>query len=509
VTRTIRAFVCVLVACFVTLILWPWITRLPPAAIDDDGYFYATIAYHAGVDGLFSFDGIHPTDGFHLLWGYLLAGGSFLLSWITTARGPHLYLSCVLSVATMALIADLFGRRPADKVLLFGLGMMGMLLLETHLLALLMLALVVPNASRAGFHASPVRYALLAAAISLTRIDATIVSLTWAACLMFAGHRRLASAVAAGAVAGAALQLGLNWLTAGAWFSVAADIKATRALGRGARFVYWTYPGRRLVMWLLLVTSLVAVWRHARVTGDRHPLFAWCAIAAFAIPHLLLVMRPWYFVPGFLGWTAVLLALRDISPPATARFARAGLAVAWLGLVAFVVYEIAVIPRFREEARAIEDFVKDVQRIVPPGSPIYQIDGSGYIGFFSERPIVNGDGLVNTHEYAARTREGRLAGYLDEEGIEYIITNRVLTSPAIVDRGGLVVLAHEVDELARKRGPVVYPYTNFRLFRRRSVGQAGRPDLRGAVSAGWVRPACRRPAGQVSKSEVAAPRPRG
>ncbi len=29
------------------------------------------------------------------------------------------------------------------------------------------------------------------------------------------------------------------------------------------------------------------------------------------------------------------------------------------------------------------DFVRDVQRIVPAGTPIYQVDGSGYLGFFS------------------------------------------------------------------------------------------------------------------------------
>jgi hypothetical protein len=94
------------------------------------------------------------------------------------------------------------------------------------------------------------------------------------------------------------------------------------------------------------------------------------------------------------------------------------------------------------------------------------VDGSGYIGFFSERPVVNGDGFVNTHAYAERLKEGRLAGYLDEEGIDYIVTNHPDTADP-VNFQGLIVTSEAVEEIASKRGPAVNRFTSFRLFRRK------------------------------------------
>jgi hypothetical protein len=43
---------------------------------------------------------------------------------------------------------------------------------------------------------------------------------------------------------------------------------------------------------------------------------------------------------------------------------------------------------------------------------IYQVDGSGYIGFMSQRHIVNGDGLVNTHDYAKKLLSGKFKSTL-------------------------------------------------------------------------------------------------
>ena len=73
---------------------------------------------------------------------------------------------------------------------------------------------------------------------------------------------------------------------------------------------------------------------------------------------------------------------------------------------------------------------------------------------------------------------GQLAGYLDEEGLDFIITNEA--NPVhLVDRGGLIVPRDAFDEVARKRGPVVNRFTNFRLFRRKEG-----PALRSAHFSG-------------------------
>jgi hypothetical protein len=345
---------------------------------------------------------------------------------------------------------------------------MGTLPMETPLLSLLVLALVtrrVPAGTPSG--ADWASHLLLPLAITVTRIDAVVIPATWAVGLVLMRRRPLALAVTGGALAGLLVQVGLNWFTAGEWMSVAVVVKTWRkeVLAHG---VSWpsTYLGRNLLLGVLLGASLMAVWRHARATGDRHWLFAWIAMASFTVPHFIMNMRPWYFVPGYFGCTALLVATRDAGTPSAARTARIGIVAGWLGLAAFAAGEVRAGVRYMEEVRAIRDFVRALQAIVPPGEPIYQVDGSGYIGFFSERPVVNGDGFVNTHAYAERLKEGRLAGYLDEEGIDYIVTNHPDTADP-VNFQGLIVTSEAVEEIASKRGPAVNRFTSFRLFRRK------------------------------------------
>ena len=130
--------------------------------------------------------------------------------------------------------------------------------------------------------------------------------------------------------------------------------------------------------------------------------------------------------------------------------------------------------RHADDTARVEAFLAEVRSEVPRDEPIFQVDGSGYTGYFSGRRIVNGDGLVNTHAYLRRLRAGALAGYLDEEGISYIIGNRAGDGP-VVDVGGLVVERGEVEELARLRGDAPSPYTHFVLYRRTEMPVAAAP----------------------------------
>ena len=54
--------------------------------------------------------------------------------------------------------------------------------------------------------------------------------------------------------------------------------------------------------------------------------------------------------------------------------------------------------------------------------------------------MTDGDGLVNTYDYALPANRGALAGYLDEEGICFVIDNVNRGAfDVIVNYGGLIV----------------------------------------------------------------------
>ena len=79
------------------------------------------------------------------------------------------------------------------------------------------------------------------------------------------------------------------------------------------------------------------------------------------------------------------------------------------------------------------------------------VDGCGYTGFFAGRPIVNGDGLMQSYAYFARLKADRLGDYLRENKIRYVITNSPVEGRNLIDYHGLV-LARDDAELAAASG---------------------------------------------------------
>lgn len=60
-----------------------------------------------------------------------------------------------------------------------------------------------------------------------------------------------------------------------------------------------------------------------------------------------------------------------------------------------------------------------IRRSLPPGARLFQVDVSGMIGYFSERSLINGDGLIDGWEYQDSLRAGRAPEYLAEKGVTH------------------------------------------------------------------------------------------
>jgi hypothetical protein len=134
---------------------------------------------------------------------------------------------------------------------------------------------------------------------------------------------------------------------------------------------------------------------------------------------------------------------------------------------AFVRYELQYGP---DQANSLA-FVESIARHVPEGAPIYQVDASGYTGFLGGRTIVNGDGLVNSAEYARRVLEERLRGYIEESGICYVITNReAVPGRRLIDYRGLEVEPDDAVLLTRVPAGGTNPWVRFALYRLKRPG---------------------------------------
>ena len=62
---------------------------------------------------------------------------------------------------------------------------------------------------------------------------------------------------------------------------------------------------------------------------------------------------------------------------------------------------------------------------LPVNSKIYQYDLSGHLNFFSKVPVINGDGLVNSFEYADLLFNNKLFDYLELNNICYFTDIRL------------------------------------------------------------------------------------
>jgi hypothetical protein len=56
---------------------------------------------------------------------------------------------------------------------------------------------------------------------------------------------------------------------------------------------------------------------------------------------------------------------------------------------------------------------------------VFAMHDAGVFGYVSQRRVINLDGLVNTLAYQDVLREGRLAGYLRDEGVRYLFTHEL------------------------------------------------------------------------------------
>ena len=98
-------------------------------------------------------------------------------------------------------------------------------------------------------------------------------------------------------------------------------------------------------------------------------------------------------------------------------------------LVAGVAFDSSKIARGnRDNAIDIGLWVRDN---LPDHVRIYQVDESGFPAYFSERAIINGDGLINSWEYQRYLRAGALVEYLRKYGVEYVIWDNYQGEPRI------------------------------------------------------------------------------
>ncbi|UEM23400.1 hypothetical protein JL100_011915 [Skermanella mucosa] len=451
----------------------------PNGFVEDDGYFYSRIAYNIGVNHLSSFDGVSTTSGYHLLWGWLLAGISWIIGFVTPAVPVHLFAHLAAFYSLILRASWEATRRPVAAVAVAALLLTSSGLMETGLLALL-LAILFRSFLARDDERPAVPMILAAGLVPLVRIDSAIIVAILVLYLLIRRRRAgvvLAAALAAGCFAQIALMKAVfgEFYSVSSFLKVSADVHGSGLVAhlRDNIFASSGQLARFGCMALLLVCCLATiVGAETREQMLRRATVV-ASVLAFFTPLLVLVnVRSWYFVVPFLGLATVACQpfrtgrSRSVAPRRDLALGLAALFLA-LNLAGRVHYYAG----FRADQLASAELIRTIHLSVPASARMYQIDGSGFVGYFADRTLINGDGLVNSYDYARRLRANALGGYLAEMGVCYVVTNvaepPVGPDAAIVEIGGLVVRRGEVDHVYSRPDRNVNPYARFNMYRLR------------------------------------------
>lgn len=397
-------------------VLATWQLGLYPAGMhEDDAFFYFQIARNLIETGQSTFDGIGITNGYHLLWMWILSRVGMVF-----AQAMPIDLSLIaVSILPLAVFAWLCRPLVYLQILVacffVGLGMEGVFA------ALLFLLLAWALQER--------RYGLamvFTIGVVLSRVDfvlCLVLLLIWA----MATDRRLVMPLLLGTVFGVLLNFGGNYLITGEIFSISSLQKSGigRSIASPEMVVYnFTSTGNqtRICMWFAAMAVLLLARRKLGTDQDRllyNPIFHLCLIAFIAAHSVTSALRDWYFA------APVLVAIYAAGHAASGLSWRAMPTLVFCILLPAAV-AVWQVNRHYEAAIAYRGYIDELTAI--DKSPLFVFDGAGYIAWrLHPVAVINGDGLVNSFNYARNARDPDwFMTYLAENGVSRFVTNRAL-----------------------------------------------------------------------------------
>ncbi len=427
----------------------------PNLFFEDDAYFYLQIARNIGRGAGSTFDGLHVTNGYHLLWTAVLVPFAALVSALGLGKTAFVAIVSGVGLGIAGVAAVVSFREPWARALSLLLFIFSGITMETVILAALVLWTL--RMTRGEIESRPALIAWIAAATALSRVDHALVVPGLALTVpRDRGGPRLAMAAGAGALAGVACHFGLERLLFGVWSSVSAAYKADVAMDAGGPALLLRNlhgSGTQLRFLTLGALAIPTAWSLTRTRRFRELACLALVLMPIAVYSVLSELRDWYFLVSLQGALFFATRMPGIRP------SRVAAALFALLLLAIPSYLLRAAPDMRRTA----SFVALANRELRPNDVIYQVDGTGFTGYWLSARVVNGDGLVNSWDYRRRLLRDELGGYLDEIGATYVLTNGAGAPDTLLAWHGLVVPRREA-RLALDAGPTRNPMARFRLF---------------------------------------------
>jgi hypothetical protein len=413
----------------VAVLVW---SDAPFALTFDDAWYYAEIGRNLAHGHGSTFDTLNATNGYHPLWQVVttlphlvgldgLAAMRAVLAFQLGLWAAAVVLlvrrverpSPTLAVAVALVAANPFVLRTVASGLESGLVVLVGALLLTHVEDL-----------DADDRLANRRFGALLALAVLARTDA-ILLVGVVALWVLPDVRRLHRVVAAPVVTFAVYSLA-NRAAFGRLTQVSGDVKrvdltTTRALGAMAVAGVAVLLAHRL-------RRLTVSERFPRLTAFLSATGWYAAFCVGLVGYYTLLSAQlwlWYFAPLVLYGLALLLhGGADLLDGAAAEGTRSLRTVQALLLVPLLGGLVLQARTFADpHLRSIQEANRDAGRWISAHLPDDAVIGSwdaGVLGYFTDQPVVNLDGVVNSDEFADALHAGTAGALLRAEGVTHI-----------------------------------------------------------------------------------------
>lgn len=435
---------------------------------NDDSFFYIKTAYNFSQGFGSTFDKVDMTNGYHPLWFLILSAYYFILNLFGSLSPETIFRFTVMLIlfidfVTLTVLYYFFKNSYPDGfkkyfilsiplyLLLTGIRDFGM---ETHALCLLVSLYLYFKSAEPAENRSVINVinakCILLSLIFLARTDYlfTVIPV-----LIFADYfttdavRRKKFLITSikFLVITCLIYFTVNIIFFGSAMPVTAKIKSTfpetiffhnigKLLEPGAvtnQFAKTAFTFLMIIVFLILFR--IPGIRNKLTKTDYFLLGLCCAAAAYLLLNILFnkhALKEWYV--SFPAFVSSLLMIRMILLfPGTYYVSLISFTLIFL----FIFY----ITRIKNPKwNSAYYYAKKLKEITLPDDRIYMIDLTGITGFFSERNIINGDGLINSNDYLEYLSSGNLRLYFKEKNVKYYSTYSQDNAPmALTESAGV------------------------------------------------------------------------
>lgn len=417
---------------------------------NDDSFFYIKTAYNFSAGYGSTFDGSELTNGYHPLWFLILSAYYFILN-VFTEFSPGLYfrftvlLICLICALTLYVINKTLKVQTAGNgkryfILFIPLYFLFVLTrdfgLETHLVCLIIAVYLLIKSielksgrSFAGLKGLVIIFLFLARTDFLvTFIPMVIISDYYTS--MKTGRRKFLITSVSCLIVIAALYHLSNLIFFGSPVSISAAVKNSFPELILFKNVYeLTFPGlltNQFIKTVYLVAVILAFGFLLKSKKTREKfsdfdyfIFGLCIGAflflLFNLSFNFHSLKEWYVAIS--SFVASLLLIRLLM-----LYGKYYYGYLILFILMFLYhFNLTRLQNYKWDSAY--DYALKLKEQTQPSDKIFQIDLCGIVGFFSERMVVNGDGLINNFEYRKYYVSDSLGKYFIDKDIKYYSTH--------------------------------------------------------------------------------------